>query len=125
MLFCYMIKYAPYTPIVSINIDLTTMAIQNQDKTFENFESNFSSFESVLSSDNTDPDKNFFNDKLQQIDSPYFSVENFIAISEQLNKDNFSILHLNIRSLDANIDNFREFLAPLNVNFSVIVLTES
>ena len=84
------------------------MAVQNQDETFENFESNFFSFESVLSSDKTDPDKNFFNDKLQQIDSPYFSVENFIAISEQLNnKDNFSILHLNIRSLNANIDNFR------------------
>ena len=78
-----------------------------------------------MSSDNTDPDKNFFNDKLQQIDSPYFSVEGFIAISEQLIKDNFSILHLNIKSLDANINNFREFLAPLNGNFSVIVLTES
>ena len=83
------------------------------------------SFESVLSSDKTDPDKNFFNDKLQQIDSPYFSVENFIAISEQLNKENFSILHLNIRSFNANIDNFREFLGSLNGNFSVIVLSES
>ena len=98
---------------------------QNQDKKFENFESNFFFFESVLSSDNTDPDKNFFNNKLQQIDSPYFSVDNFIAISEQLNKDHFSILHLSIRSLNANIDNFREFLASLNGNFSVIVLTES
>ena len=87
------------------------MAVQNQDETFENFESDFFSFELVLSSDKTDPDKNFFNDKLQQIDSPYFSVENFIAISEQLNKDNFSILHLNIRSLHGN--------------FSAIVLTES
>ena len=101
------------------------MAVQNQDEKFENFESNFFSFESVLSSDNTDPDKNFFNNKLQQIDSPYFSVDNFIAISEQLNKDNFSILHLNIRSLNANIDNFRGFLASLDGNFSVIVLTES
>ena len=101
------------------------MAVQNQEETFENFESNFFSFESVLSSDKTDPDKNFFNDKLQQIDSPYFSVENFIAISEQLNKENFSILHLNIRSLNANIDNFREFLGSLSGNFSVIVLTES
>ena len=71
---------------------------------------NFFSFESVLSCNNTDPDKNFFNDKLQQIDSPYFSVENFIDISEQLNKDNLSILHLNIKNLDANIDNFREKL---------------
>ena len=89
------------------------------------FESNFFSFDSVLSSDKTDPDKNFFNEKLQQIDSPHFSVENFIAMYEQLKKDNFSILHLNIRSLNANIDNFREFLGSLNGNFSVIVLTES
>ena len=78
-----------------------------------------------MSSDNTDPGKNFFNGKLQQIDSPYFSEENFIATSEQLNKDNLTILHLNIRSLNANIDNFREFLGSLNGNFSVIVLTES
>ena len=89
------------------------MAIQNQDETFENFESNFFSLESVLSSDKTDPEKNFFNGKLQQIDSPYFSVQNFIAISEQLNKDNFYILHLNLRSLNAIIDNFREFLGPI------------
>ena len=99
------------------------MTVQNQDETFENFESNFFSFESVLSSGNTDSDKNFFNNKLQQIDSPYFSIENFIAISKQVNKDDLSILHLNIKSLDANIDNFRDFLASLNGNFSVIVLT--
>ena len=48
-----------------------------------------------------------------------------IAISEQLNKDNSSNLHLNIRSLNVNIDNFTEFLASLNGNFGVIVLTES
>ena len=49
----------------------------------------------------------FENSFFRYIYSPYFSVENFIAISEQLNKDNLSILHLNIRSLNANIDNFR------------------
>ena len=67
----------------------------------------------------------FENSFFRYIYSPYFSVENFIAISEQLNKDNLSILHLNIRSLNANIDNFRDFLASLNGNFSVIALTES
>ena len=135
MLFQYMIKYKPQTVLfilAIINFIVLNLQYLHRFKnnccsrpgqTFENFESNFFSFESVLSSDKTDPDKNFFNDKLQQIDSPYFSVENFIAISEQLNKDNFSILHLNIRSLNANIDNFREFLAIPN-NF-VIVLTES
>ena len=100
------------------------MTVQNQDKTFENFESIFFSFESVLSSGKTGPDKNVFNDKLQQIDSPYFSLEHVIGISEQLNEENFSIPTLNIRSLNANIDNFREILESLNGNFSVIVLTE-
>ena len=75
-------------------------------KTFENFESNFFSLESVLFSDNTDPNETF-SDKLKQIHSPYFLVENFITISKQLNKDNFSFLHLNIRSLNINTDNFR------------------
>ena len=39
------------------------MAVQNQDKTFENFESNCFCFESVFSSDSTDPDKNFFKEQ--------------------------------------------------------------
>ena len=43
------------------------MAVQNQEETFGSFESSFFSFESVLSSGKTDPDKNVFNDKLQQI----------------------------------------------------------
>ena len=60
------------------------MAVQIQDETLEDFEYNFISFDSVLSTDNTDLDKNFFNEKLQQIVSPYFSVENFVTISEQL-----------------------------------------
>ena len=91
----------------------------------ENFEAKLFSFQSILSSDNNDPDKNFFNDKLQEIDSPYFSLENFAAISEKLNRNNFSMLHLNIRSLNKNIDDFREFLASFKGSFSVIVLTES
>ena len=107
--------------LVLIYIYIRTLTVQNQDETFKHFEFNLFSFESVLSSDNTDLDKNLFNDKIQQIDSPYFSVGNI----RQLNKDNFCILHLNIRSLNANIDNYSEFLGSLNGNFIVIVLTES
>ena len=43
------------------------MAVQNQDETFENFESNFFSFESVLSSDKTDPDKTFLMTNLSKL----------------------------------------------------------
>ena len=101
------------------------MASHIANETFGNFESKLFSFQSILSSDNNDPDKNFFNDKLQEIDSPYFSLESFTAISEKLNRNNFSLLHLNIRSLNKNIDDFREFLASFKGCFSVIVLTES
>ena len=85
-----------------------TSHIANQP--FGNFESKLFSFQSIFSSDNNDPDKKFFNDKLQEI---------------FLNRKNFSLLYLNIRSLNKNIDDFREFLASFKGSFSVIVLTES
>ena len=49
------------------------MASNITNKNYENFETKLFSFQSILSSDNNDPDKKFFNDKLQEIDSPYFS----------------------------------------------------
>ena len=101
------------------------MEVYRNDVGFDNFESKFFSFESILQSDYNDPDIIFFNDKLQEIDSPYFSVENFKKVSDQLNGDKFSILHLKIRSFNKNIDNLRDSLASLKGKFSVIVLTES
>ena len=101
------------------------MASNITNENYENFETKLFSFQSILSSDNNDPDKNFCNDKLQEIDSPYFSLENFAAISEKLNRNNFSMLHLNIRSLNKNTDDFREFLASFKGSFTVIVLIES
>ena len=101
------------------------MEVYRNDVGLDKFESKFFSFESSLESDYNDPDINFFNDKLQEIDSPYFSVENFKTVSDQLNGDKFSILHPNIRSRNKNIDNLRDFLASLNSKLSVIVLTES
>ena len=60
-----------------------------------------------------------------EIDSPYFSLANFKTISKQLNKGRFSVLHLNMRSRNNNIDKLREFQASLDVYFNVIALTES
>ena len=101
------------------------MASYITNENYENFEAKLFSFQSMLSSDNNDPDKKFLNDKLQEIDSPYFSLENFAAISEKLNRNNFSMLYLDIRSLNKNVDDFREFLASFQGSFSAIVLTES
>ena len=65
------------------------MEVYRNDVGLDNFESKFFSFESILESDYNDPDINFFNDKLQEIVSPYFSVENFKTVSDQLNGDKF------------------------------------
>ena len=97
----------------------------NSKTDFEDQKTTFFSTESVSSGDMNDPDKNFFNDKLQEIDSPYFSFENFKVFSKQLKDKTFSICHLNIRSLSKNIDKLKEFLASLNGIFSVVVVTET
>ena len=68
-----------------------------------------------------DPDKNYFHDKLQEIDSPYFPFENFKIFSKQLKEK--SIFY--IRSLSKNIDKLKELRASLNSSFSVVVVTET
>ena len=70
-----------------------------------------------------DPDKNYFHDKLQEIDSPYFPFENFKIFSKQLKEKSISYLY--IRSLSKNIDKLKELRASLNSSFSVIVVTET
>ena len=62
-----------------------------------------------------DSDENYFNDKLQETDSPYFSFENFQIVSTQLKEKAFSISYLTIRSLSKNIDKLKQLLASLNV----------
>ena len=83
----YKICFVEY--LVFVEVSLKTMIFQNKNETFDNFESKFFSFESALSSDNTNLVKNLSYpanpDQLQQIDSPYFQVENFITMSKQLN----------------------------------------
>ena len=53
----------------------------NSKADFEDKRTTFFSTESVEPCDMNDLDKNYFNDKLQEIDSPYFSFENFKIFS--------------------------------------------
>ena len=85
----------------------------------------FFSTEWVAPCDMNDPDKNYLNDKLQEIDYTYFFFENFKVFSRQLKEKAISIFHLTIRSLSRNIDKLKEFLASLNGNLSVVVVTET
>ena len=66
----------------------------NSKADFEDKRKTFFSTESVEPCDMNDLDKNYFNDKLQEIYSPYFSFENFKIFSMQLK---FAILILEVK----------------------------
>ena len=72
-----------------------------------------------------DPDINFFNDKSETVDSPYFSIDEFSSSSEKLLKNSFSILHINIRSLNKNFEKLREYLSLVKRDFSVVAHTKT
>ena len=80
-------------------------------------------FQKVLIDEGNDPDINFFNDKSETVDTPYFSVDELNSLSDKLLKNSFSILHINIRSLNKNFEKLREYLSLLKRDFSVVALT--
>ena len=91
-------------------------------KSFENDKFNLSEVETILTNDN--PDSNFFNEKINSVESAYYTHEKFVSFSSNLS-ENFSIIHLNIKSLHKNIDKLKDFLKHIKGKFSVIVLSET
>ena len=77
----------------------------NFDVENENFENMlFNPFDSknILSDENNDPVLNFFNEKSEAVNSPYYNVDKFNSSSHYLLKNSFSVLHINIRSMNNN-----------------------
>ena len=68
-----------------------------------------------------DPDSNF-NAGSNICDYLIEEQFNEIIKSRINNRDNFSLLHLNIRSLQANLDRLTELLSCLSSQFSVIAI---
>ena len=91
---------------------------------FENIKTNLFPV-NTISDEAYDPDTNFFNDKLDDLDSPYYTQDELIQYSSKLADKTFSIFHLNIRSLSKNIDNLQNLVSILKGHFKVIVLTET
>ena len=54
----------------------------------------------------------------------YFSIDEFKDLSN-VSDETFSILHLNIHSIQLHIDEFRTFLSSLNYKFDIIALSET
>ena len=65
------------------------------------------------------------NQRINDCVSSYFTTEQFNNKFDAVKKDiEFSIIHLNIRSLNRNHSNFVAFMNMLHVDFDVIVLSE-
>ena len=76
---------------------------------------------------NNDPDENYFDDENNNfINTPYlFPDEVKESLSENLDYENISCLHLNIRSLNANFENFKYLLQECKNPFNIVGLSET
>lgn len=93
---------------------------------FENLEFNpFQTNETLLLNDENDPDLNFYNCTLSKNTNTKYYSPNSDNIFAHAKNDSFSILHLNIRSMQKNFDSFKQFLHTLNFRFKIICLTET
>ena len=70
------------------------------------------------SDSNQEPDVNFFLDNILSLNTEYFSLSDVkIGFSKFESPDTFSVLHLNIRSLTKNFEDFKELYKTLNLKF--------
>ena len=78
-----------------------------------------------MSDENNNPDINLFNKKSAAVNSPYYNVDKFDSSFQNLLKNSFSVLHINIRSMNKNLEKFLKCLLHVKGNFSIIALTET
>ena len=93
-----------------------TVSKEQQARNFENLENSGN----MLFDNPSDPDLHFYNNDIQILNTPYIMHEEHkIFLGDDKNK-NVSILHLYIRSINKNSENFKMFWLNLNFSFSII-----
>ena len=70
-------------------------------------------------------EENLFKESFADSDTKYFFPETLPDYFQNKNNKDFSILHLNIRSLHKHFDDFKSFFLHLNFTFKVIWLSET
>ena len=94
------------------------------DINFESFSYNpFSIQESSINCEH-DPDINFYQD-ISSLETHYCSPNDFQNNFQCFLKDSFSVLHLNIRSMNKNFESFKEFYSKINFKFSIVCFSET
>ena len=71
-----------------------------------------------------DPDVNFYNDVFP-LDTQYLAPDKSQRNFKPLSKQSLSILHLNIRSINKNLEAFKHFYLSLRFNFSIVCFSET
>ena len=77
-----------------------------------------------LNDSNQNPDVNFYNN-ISSLESNYLSPSEIDKNFKNFSTESFSVLHLNIRSMNKNFEAFQDFYKSLNTKFSIICLTET
>ncbi len=74
-----------------------------------------------------DPDIHFYNEVQSNSTCSYHSEDSFVKMCKnaEIISDNFSMIHCNIRSLPKNLDSFAHLLNNLELQFSLIGLSET
>ena len=93
-------------------------------KDFENLTFNTFDKENILLNDSFDVDSNFFN-MHDFTNTTYFTRETLKAMIKENIDISFSVLNLNIRSLNKNFESVKNLLVEINFCFKVICITES
>ena len=101
--------------------NLALDSLENHCNNFENLTANLF-LTDIFTYKASAPNINFYNEKFQELDSEYYSVEEIRKFLEKLYKEMLSVFNLNIRSLNKNIGKLKDLLGFLKGKFSVIVL---
>ena len=114
-------QYLPFSDITNDDLLLTLKGINNSDV---NYLKDVPSFSLKTLLDQFPGDKFAHDDFTSDtIDSKYYTPAEFLY--EPLPKGNFSIIHLNIASLQKHIDELRNLLKLLHYSFDIICISET
>ena len=94
------------------------------DTNFESMFFNLFSNKECFVDNNHNPDVNFYND-VSMADTLYLMSDKFKTNFKGFSKNSFSVLHLNIRSINKNFEAFSDFYSKLNHVCSVIFFSET
>ena len=78
------------------------------------------------SNDNSqDAGVNFVHDNVSPLDTDYISPDDFSGNFKDFTENSFSVVHLNIRSLNKNFESFAELYKSLSFKFSITCFSET